>query len=240
MIRDPRVEGLNLPFQHVHQLHDPRQYVRVRRGLALPLTDLQSNQLPATGHQRMEVLLRFIRHRFGEAVPIRAFVDHFRQLRQHQSIDAIGLCQPAHGFGEVPCLPGIDHRYAETCCLQRAGAGELIATSGLHDDERYRLSPQRCNEGLVALFIVPKCRCSAFPPDGYIERVLRYVDTDDCSIGHDLYVPSLQMRMWFLQLFGLAETSRRHALRTDARALKHRGITSCMLRPITDAGWHRA
>lgn len=24
--------------------------------------------------------------------------------------------------------------------------------------------------------------------------------------------------LWFLQLFGLAETSRRHALRTDARA----------------------
>jgi len=36
---DSRVKGLNLPLQHVHQFHDPWQYVRVRCGLALPLTD---------------------------------------------------------------------------------------------------------------------------------------------------------------------------------------------------------
>ncbi|MGP5760837.1 hypothetical protein, partial [Pseudomonas aeruginosa] len=97
-----------------------------------------------------------------------------------------------------------------------------------------------CHQGLVAPFVVAESCGYAIPPDDHIECVLRDVDTDDCSIGHNLYVPSLQMRMWFLQLFGLAETSRRHALRTDARAWKYRGITSYMLRPITGAKWHRA
>ncbi|WP_326541141.1 hypothetical protein [Pseudorhodoferax sp.] len=92
----------------------------------------------------------------------------------------------------------------------------------------------------MAIIVVVEYEGGAISSDGYIQRVLRYVNTYCYLIGHDLYVPSLQMRIWFLQLFGLAETSRRHALRTDARAWKHRGITSYMLRPITNDRSHRA
>lgn len=46
--------------------------------------------------------------------------------------------------------------------------------------------------------------------------------------------PSLQMRMWSLQLFGFAETSRGRTLRTDARASECQGIaaTRCGQSPL--------
>lgn len=132
---DARVDVLNLALQDVHQFDDPRLHIRVRGVLALTFTDLQADKLPPTGHQRMQALLRLICHRPGEAIPVWAFVDHFGQLCQHQHVDAIRLCQPAHRLREISRLSGIDYRHPESCGLQGAGTGKLVAASGLHDDE---------------------------------------------------------------------------------------------------------
>ena len=77
---------------------------------------------------------------------------------------------------------------------------------------------QRCDQRLVPSTIVTEYRRGLLVPDGYIHGLLGDVDTDCNLIGHDLRVPSLQMRTAFTQLFGLSEIGREHAPRTHARA----------------------
>ena len=77
---------------------------------------------------------------------------------------------------------------------------------------------QLFDQRLVPGTIVAEYGRGLLVPDGYIHGFLGDVDTDCNLIGHDLRVPSLQMRTAFMQLFGLSEIGREHAPKTHARA----------------------
>ena len=83
-------------------------------------------------------------------------VNHRRKLREHPSVDRVGLGEIAHGSSEVARLAGIDHHHRKPRGLQRAGERKLIAATCLHEHQRHLLLEQALEDRLVALRFVGK------------------------------------------------------------------------------------
>jgi hypothetical protein len=83
-------------------------------------------------------------------------VNHRRKLREHPSVDRVGLGEVAHGASEVARLARIDHHHRKPRGLQRAGERKLITAARLHEHQCHLLLEQALENRLVALRLVGK------------------------------------------------------------------------------------
>ena len=135
MLGNPSVHALDLLSQHLHEVDNALQNVRVSHVFALAFADHQSNQLAPPKNKGVQLQLSFVVHGLYKALPVWSPMQHFRQLGQHQSVHAVRLRQPTHGLCEVTRLSGIDDDNSKACRLESTRTGHLILSCCLHHDQ---------------------------------------------------------------------------------------------------------
>jgi len=126
---DPRIDVMNVVLQIVHQLNDSRLHISVRGVLALTFTDLQAHMLPPASHQRMQTLLCFICHRFGETM---LGASRTESGRAHC---AIGAAVQWRGAGSGRGPGGLIAAVSDLAATSRLATGQVVRLN-------YELSPR--------------------------------------------------------------------------------------------------
>jgi len=101
------------------------------------------------------------------------------QFCQRFGIDAISLGEPAHRFGEVARLFGIDDRHGKAGRLQGTGDRAFVAAGGLHDHQTDTEGLQRRRQGGMTVAVISEAagfQCAT--QHRTIEMGLRHINTD--------------------------------------------------------------
>lgn len=101
------------------------------------------------------------------------------EVRQHASIEGVGLSQLAGGLSEVSNLSWVDHDGRQFGAYQRAHGEPFIATGGFEHDQGGLELSQPFDQGLDADFIIGKRLFLAGGANRDIELSLGHVDTDE-------------------------------------------------------------
>ena len=155
------------------------------------------------------------------------------QFGERLGVDPVGLGEIAHGLREISRLTRINDGHREATGLQGAGQITFETTGGLHHDQIDRHARQPGNESVMAAIVIDKGIDASTDTDSSVKGLFGDVDADYDCFRHVPLLPSLQMRSWVKQLFGLQRNGHDGAPSASPRALWPQGRTGCTAAPET-------
>jgi hypothetical protein len=131
--------------------------------------------------------------------------DHFAELGENASIDAISLRKLPHRTSKVSRLPWIDHCHGVSGGLQYASYCHFQPACRFEHDQRNPVARQFLKQGIEAIRRVGDTQRRCLDANRHIQRSLGNVNANGnrFRIWQARHYPSLYMRTFFKQLFGL-------------------------------------